>query len=61
MSNLSNHIRKKAQRLPNVPALKKCSDSVFMVLGMNPGPFSLTGTNTYIVGKGTRFFNISTF
>ena len=60
MSNLSKHIRKKAQQLPKVPDLQKCSESVFMVLGMNPGPFSLTGTNTYLVGKGTfRFvFNV---
>ena len=46
--------------MPKVPDLQKCSESVFMVLGMNPGPFSLTGTNTYLVGKGTCFVSFLT-
>jgi glyoxylase-like metal-dependent hydrolase (beta-lactamase superfamily II) len=53
-SRLSAHLAGGGQRLPHVPPRQRLSSRVFGVLGMNPNPFSLTGTNCYLIGTGKR-------
>ncbi|KAK5086767.1 hypothetical protein LTS08_007180 [Lithohypha guttulata] len=49
-----------AVNIPSLPEVERISTSIWRILGCNPSKFTLQGTNTYLLGKGSERILVDT-